>query len=79
MFYRFAPGNRTSDLHVNEYGLPLDRFAKRLRAQGPQHGATLGADHLVWGGPLRNSHARILPDKRALAREVLPDFFSAPG
>jgi len=32
-------------------------FAKRLRAQGPQQGATLGADHLVWGGPQRNSHA----------------------
>src|SRR5262249_11911104 len=31
-------------------------FATRALV-GPQHGATLGADHLVWGGPQRNSHA----------------------
>src|SRR5262249_31769434 len=35
MFYRFAPGNRTSDLHVNEYGLPLDRVRETPSRSGP--------------------------------------------
>src|SRR6516164_505134 len=51
-----CPRNRTSDLRVNEYDLSIG-FAKRLRGHGPQQGATLGADHLVWGGPRRNFHA----------------------
>src|SRR5262245_7132457 len=57
MFYRFAPeiGHPICASTSTNY-LSIG-FAKRLRAQGPQHGATLGADHLVWGGPQRNSHA----------------------
>jgi len=57
MFFRFAPeivhpicaSTSTNYLSIG--------FAKRLRGRGPQQGATLGADHLIWGGPQRNSHA----------------------
>ena len=57
MFYRFAPeiGHPICASTSTNY-LSIG-FAKGLRGQGPQQGATLGADHLVWGGPQRNSHA----------------------
>ena len=55
MFYRFAPeiGHPICASSTNYLSIG---FAKRARV-GPQQGATLGADHLIWGGPQRNSHA----------------------
>src|SRR5262249_21831567 len=57
MFYRFAPESyiRSARQRVQTPSPSDSRSA--FRAQGPQHGATHGADHLVWGGPQRNPHA----------------------
>ena len=41
---------------------------------GAQQGATLGADHLVWGGPQRNSHAADGARRTRVRAGGLPDF-----
>src|SRR5262249_7394797 len=50
MFYRFAPEIGHLICASTSANYLSTGFAKRLRGHGPQQGATLGADHLVWGG-----------------------------
>src|SRR5262249_47457853 len=51
-----CPRKRTSDLRVNEYisrSASRRAFAVRARSRARRS----ARDHLVWGGPQRNSHA----------------------
>ena len=48
LLFPLCPRNRTSDLHVDEYELPLDRLREAPSRSRPAAG-TPGADHPVWG------------------------------
>ena len=56
MFYRFAPEIEHPIWASTSTNYLSIGIAKRARV-GAHQGATLGADHLVWGGPQRNSRA----------------------
>src|SRR6516165_8710802 len=68
---RFARQRGTNYLSIG--------FAKRLRGHGPQQGATLGADHLVWGAPRRNFHAADAATRTRVRARGLPESLGERG
>ena len=72
------PRNRTSDLRVNEYELPLDRLREAPSRSGP----AAGRDARRGSSRLGRASAEFpcpacYQNKRAFAREVLPEFLAA--